>query len=78
MSNQSSGEGRSEGPAQACRPAADPAGYYAMRMRFETMKKAFPKLNHRGHEPKPNEFGLTQREAAIQAELVRREVQRKQ
>jgi hypothetical protein len=58
------------------RPAADPAGYETFYLRFLTLKRVSPHAAHKDHEPKPEHFGLSEREAAFIQLRVEREFNR--
>ncbi len=58
-------------------PAADPAGYETMYRRFLTIIQAFPRLNHKGQAPKPEDFGLTDRDAAFLRVRIERDCARR-
>lgn len=55
----------------------DPQTYETLYIRFLGIKRAFKHLNHRDHEPKPEQHGLTEREAAFIRVRVEREFNRK-
>jgi hypothetical protein len=55
---------------------SDPQGYALMYLRFLGMIRAFPNLNHRDHEPKPETFSISQQEATLIRVRVEREHKR--
>lgn len=55
----------------------DVRGYEQLYLRFLGMKRAFKNLNHTDHEPKPADFGLSDRDAAFIRVRVERDFSRK-
>jgi hypothetical protein len=54
----------------------DPQGYALLYLRFLTMVRAFPNLNHKDHEPKPETFSISGQEAALIRVRIEREHRR--